>query len=111
MSRFGVSKDICTIFALNPAVLTYFVSDAHNDAIGVAFVLLAAFVAPAAPLIAALLVSCGALVKVSLIGLSLVIFRTHASLLRRCAYVMLSLVALLGSALNREPGITVDFAP
>jgi hypothetical protein len=94
LSRFGVPKETCTIVALNPAILTYYVSDAHNDSLGVVFALLAAFVAPAAPLLAALLVSCGALVKVSLIGLSFVIFRAQASLLRRGAYVVLSLVAL-----------------
>jgi hypothetical protein len=94
LNRLGVSKETCTIVALNPAILTYYVSDAHNDAIGVAFALFAAAAAPAAPLLAALLMSCSALVKVSLIGVSFVIFQAQASLLRRCAYVTLSFVAL-----------------
>jgi hypothetical protein len=94
LNRLGVSKETCTIVALNPAILTYYVSDAHNDALGVAFALFAAVAAPAAPLLAALLMSCSALVKVSLIGLSFVIFQAQASFLRRCAYVMLSFVAL-----------------
>jgi hypothetical protein len=94
LNRLGASRDTCTIVALNPAILTYYVSDAHNDAIGVALALFAAAAAPAAPLLAALLMSCSALVKVSLIGLSFVIFQAQASLLRRCAYVTLSFVAL-----------------
>jgi hypothetical protein len=95
LNRLGVSKETCTIVALNPAILTYYVSDGHNDALGVAFVLFALLVASAAPLLAAFLVSCGALVKVSLIGLSFVIFQAHASFLRRCSYVMLSFAALV----------------
>jgi hypothetical protein len=94
LNRLGVSKETCTNVALNPAILTYYVSDAHNDAIGVAFALFAAVAAPATPLLAALLVSCGGLVKVTLIGLSFVTFQAQTSLLRRCAYVMLSFVAL-----------------
>jgi hypothetical protein len=89
---------IYPLLLLNPAIIKMYVVDGHNDLLGVLFVILALAAAAGAPLVAAVLIACAGLVKVSLIGLSVVVFRGPGSLWLRCGYVATSLAILVAGS-------------
>jgi hypothetical protein len=118
--RAGVGRVGSALIVLNPAVVTYYVANAHNDALGITFLLLA-IAAAATPLRAVLLVVCAGLVKLPMVLCALLVFRGPGSVGIRCAYVGLSVVlAVAGSYLFGGPaylgelshrGLKVAFAP
>jgi hypothetical protein len=96
----NVSPATSAIVAINPMLVNQFVANGHNDIIGVTFVLFALAAVAELPLLAAVLVACGSLVKITMLALGLVVFAGRGRLARRTGYVALAVVLTLGASVE-----------
>jgi hypothetical protein len=94
-----ISGATIAIVAINPMLVNQFIANGHNDMIGVALVLFALAAVAEMPFLAALLVACAGLVKITLLALGFVVFAGPGRLPQRAAYVALAIVLALGTSL------------
>jgi hypothetical protein len=87
------------LFALNPAVHALYVANAHNDLLGVAFVMVALALAARVPLAAAVCVALAALIKLPLAATALVVFAGRGGVRRRIAWVAVAVVLTVAGSL------------
>jgi len=96
----GAGAAVLALFALNPAVYAMYVANAHNDLLGVAFVMIALALAARAPLAAAVCVALAGLVKLPLAATALVVFAGRGDVRRRLVWVgVAALLTVAGSLL------------
>jgi hypothetical protein len=87
------------LFALNPAVFALYVTNAHNDLLGVAFAVVALALAARVPLAAAVCVALAGLVKLPLAATALVVFAGRGDLARRIGWVALAVALTVTGSL------------
>jgi hypothetical protein len=87
------------LFALDPAVHVLFVTNGHNDLVGIALVLIALALAARSPLAAAVLVGAAGLVKLPFATGALFVFGGRGNVARRAVWVALALAVAAGGSL------------
>lgn len=87
------------LFALNPIVHVLFVTNGHNDLVGIALVLIALALAARVPFAAAVLVGAAGLVKLPFAATALVVFAGRGTVARRAGWVALALAVAAGGSL------------
>jgi hypothetical protein len=93
-------RTTAALFALNPAIYTLYIANAHNDLFAFAFVMLALAVAEALPWLGALFVILASLVKIPLAAFAFVVFSGSAHLKSRLPWLAITLAgAALAAAL------------
>ncbi len=89
------SGSMLAVAAFNPALLTLFVTNAHNDLLGIDFVIGAIIVAQRFPLAAMVLTACGGLIKLPLVALALLVFSGADRRRSRIVYVGTTVVLVV----------------
>jgi len=87
------------LLALNPAIYSLYVANAHNDLLAVALLLAATALARRAPLAAALGVTAAALIKIPFVVAALYVFAGRGDLPRRLLWIALTAALALGLSL------------
>ncbi|HWT05972.1 MAG TPA: hypothetical protein VN224_09475 [Xanthomonadales bacterium] len=96
------------LFALNPAVHAMYVANAHNDLVGVAFVMLALVLAARAPLLAAACVALAGCVKLPLAATALLVFAGRGRVRRRIVWVGVAAALTVAGSLLLGGGAYLD---
>jgi hypothetical protein len=90
MRRLGVSWPILAVFALNPAVLFQYVTNAHNDIIALCLVLAAMAFDLAAPLAGSVVVALAGLIKLPFAVIGALAFAERVAVRNRITAALLS---------------------
>ncbi|MBV8370066.1 MAG: hypothetical protein JO036_14230 [Candidatus Eremiobacteraeota bacterium] len=96
LARWKRDAALVALLALNPAVYSLYVANAHNDLLAVALLLAASALARRFPLAAALGVAAAALIKIPFAAAALYVFAGRGQLLRRVWWIALTAVLALG---------------
>jgi len=96
------------LFALNPAVYAMYVANAHNDLIGVAFVMIALALAARVPLAAAVCVALAGCIKLPLAATALVVFAGRGDARTRMMWVAAAAALTVAGSLLLGGGAYVD---
>jgi hypothetical protein len=96
----GSPRGVLALFAVNPAVYELFVTQAHNDLIGVAFILLAALARPRSRVAALILCAAAGAIKLPLILVAMLVFASEATPAGRVRLALVSAAMSLAISLT-----------
>jgi len=95
----GVPRAVLALFAVNPAVYELFVAQAHNDLIGVAFILAAALARPRSRVAALILCAAAGAIKFPFILIAALVFASESTAAKRVRLALLSVTVSLSVSL------------
>jgi hypothetical protein len=95
----GLPRAVLALFAVNPAVYELFVVQAHNDLIGVSFILAAALARPRSRVAALALCAAAGAIKVPFMLIGVLVFASESTLARRVRLALLSAAVSLSVSL------------
>jgi len=94
-----LSRTVLALFVVNPAVYELFVAQAHNDLIGVAFILAAALARPRSRLVALILCAAAGAIKLPFILIAALVFASEPTAAKRVRFALLSVTVSLSVSL------------